>query len=242
MNKVKLKLASTQIFDETIIVDIFYNQTQVIESTPISSDGSEIVFDVADTPDLYNNIKISIQNFFDLPTDFVNIKRNEDFSSKKSTKIEYFEDITLFLYGIEISNDDGKTWIDVSPFSQNNPQNICLEDEQYIYTRIISEFVENSVYVDINKNIFGKNNCFVITKDQVNVFIPSAQRTKNIDTIIVDNIVYDDLLLDTIKKRNGTPEEYEYKSIVDNEKFELIKSKYKTSQPKKLNKTTNTLE
>lgn len=242
MNKIKLKLMSTQMFDETAIVDIFYNDVKVLSDITISSDGTECIFDVENNSNLYNNIKIFQHNFFEVPSEILDVKRDNDFNPIISTNLSYLEDITLFLYSVEISNNSGSTWVDVTPCNEKNPQNVSFEDETYIYSRVFSDFLSSTDHAKINKEIFGKDYCFIIRNQETDFWIPSIEKSNNITEIYINGVLLNDLSMNKVKKRNSIPIEYEYVSLTNQENFELIKSKFSMSQKKRYNKITKTLE
>lgn len=125
MNKIKLKLFGFKIFDEVPLVDIKLNESIIDSNVEISDTGNELIYNVENLQSC-NNVEIIVTNKI-----FENFYRSHvgkfglvDIESLKEDSYDFF----VFLLSLEISYDDGFTWIDMTPcLSKNNPQGMGLK-------------------------------------------------------------------------------------------------------------------
>lgn len=207
MNKVKLKLLSTQDMDETAIINVYFKDIKVVENYSVSTNGSEIIFNVDDF-ELYNKVKVDVLNFhvFDHSIAIKSTPLFVEGILVGETKIldfndEDFQTVLLFLESVEISNNDGNTWIDVTPTGKNNPCDVGIVDDNFhhMLAYVQSKFSEPMYnYIDVENypNTNGYANIF--DKPSSEFFIPSFERIENINSVIIDNKLYGDLIFDQI--------------------------------------------
>lgn len=165
MNKIKLKLFGFKIFDEFPTIDIKLNDHILASNIKISDVGNELIFDV-DKLENCNQLKIITTNKIFENSNIIHVSSTGLINVESLRKDSY--DFFVFLLSLEISNDDGNTWIDMTPcLSSNNPQGLVLKKEKKI---IWNNSMFGLLGDEINEDSFdeyGKMNIIPICGNQV---------------------------------------------------------------------------
>lgn len=166
MNKIKIKLFGFKIFDEVPKIDIKLNNSILESNVEISNSGTELIYNIEKFNNC-NNLEIEVTNkiFENSNIDDIYSFRILDVESAKEDPYDLF----VFLLSLDISHDNGLTWIDMMPcMSKNNPQgsfmlkkdkNFCWDKSQL---KLFGDNLTEDKFDDLFKlNIFFSENSII---------------------------------------------------------------------------------
>lgn len=186
MNKIKFNLISNSFLDETCIVNILLNNNTIAENVEIQTSENSLVYDVANFENL-NSIKIDALNKFN-NYELINVSESNGVKSLSIDSLGGIEDLVLLLSSVSISTDNGETWKEITPGTDNNPQVIISADfeSNLLIQRYYSEFYKSAYLCFTKDSYFGKNTSYLFYENQIKFFFSLDSEINCINDIVID--------------------------------------------------------